>query len=87
MAINTNLPTVSIPQLDNSGLSNLDSRGADGAYLDPSEALPQSAGLSGDDLMGANVWGAGTKIVADQRALSGQALSPQDIANLIVIRG
>lgn len=51
---------------------------------DPSS---QAKGLSGDDLMGMNVWGPGAKVLVDDRALSGQALSAQDIANLVIVRG
>jgi hypothetical protein len=54
---------------------------------DGADGQAQAKGLSGDDLMGMNVWGPGAKMLVDDRALSGQPLSAHDIANLVVVRG
>lgn len=86
MAINPTIFNVSLPQIDSTDLSALDNRGVDSAVA----ALDDSAsngGLAGDELMSMNVWGAGSKMLVDQRALSSQAMSAQDIVGLLIIRG
>lgn len=89
MAINPTISNISLPQIDSTDLSALDNRGLEGleglnAALD--ESAP-NGGLAGDELMSMNVWGAGSKMLVDQRALSSQALSAQDIVGLLIIRG
>jgi hypothetical protein len=86
MAINPTISNVSLPQIDSADLSALDNRGVDGAAA-ALEDPASSGGLAGDELMSMNVWGAGSKMLVDQRALSSQALSAQDIVNLVIIRG
>jgi hypothetical protein len=86
MAINPTISNVSLPQIDGNDLSALDNRSVDGA----NSALNDSSsngGLAGDELMSMNVWGAGSKMLVDQRALSSQAMSAQDIVGLLIIRG
>jgi hypothetical protein len=86
MAINPTISNVSLPQLESTDLSALDNRGLDGAISAPSEAV-SNGGLAGDELMSMNVWGAGSKMLVDQRALNSQAMSAQDIVGLLIIRG
>jgi hypothetical protein len=86
MAINPTISNVSLPQIDSTDLSALDNRGVD----DAAAAIDNPAsngGLAGDELMGMNVWGAGSKMLIDQRALNSQAMSAQDIVGLLIIRG
>ena len=86
MAINPTMSNVSLPQIDRTDLSALDHRGVDDAAAADGDSA-SSNGLAGDELMSMNVWGAGSKMLVDQRALSSQALSAQDIVNLVIIRG
>ncbi len=85
MAINPTISNVSLPQIDSTDLSALDNRGVDGA----ASALgdPANGGLASDELMSMNVWGAGSKMLVDQRALNSRAISAQDIVGLLIIRG
>jgi hypothetical protein len=86
MAINPTISSVSLPQIDSTDVSALDNRVVDGAaaaLADPAS----NDGLAGDELMSMNVWGAGSKMLVDQRALSSQAMSAQDIVGLLIIRG
>jgi hypothetical protein len=73
----------------NFSLPPLDGRdtGAPAGIEDGAESSAQSKGLSGDEVMGMNVWGPGAKTLVDDRALFGQALSAQEIANLVIVRG
>jgi hypothetical protein len=86
MAINPTISNVSLPQIENTDLSALDSRGLDNAAAAQGESA-SNEGLAGDELMSMNVWGAGSKMLVDQRALSSQAMSAQDIVGLLIIRG
>jgi hypothetical protein len=86
MAINPTISNVSLPQIDSTDFSALDNRGVDSAATalgDPAS----NDGLAGDELMSMNVWGAGSKMLVDQRALNSQAMSAQDIVGLLIIRG
>jgi hypothetical protein len=86
MAINPTISNVSLPQIDSTDLSALDNRGVEGATAALGDAA-SSGGLAGDELMSMNVWGAGSKMLVDQRALNSQAMSAQDIVGLLIIRG
>jgi hypothetical protein len=86
MAINPTISNISLPQIDGNDLSALDNRGLDGANA-ALDGATSNGGLAGDELMSMNVWGAGSKMLVDQRALSSQALSAQDIVGLLIIRG
>lgn len=86
MPINPVISNVSLPQISGNDSSRLDNRDVDSA----NEATNDSSsnrGLAGDELMSMNVWGAGSKMLVDQRALSSQAMSAQDIVGLLIIRG
>lgn len=86
MAINPTISNVSLPQIESTDLSALDSRGLDNTEAAQGESAA-NGGLAGDELMSMNVWGAGSKMLVDQRALSSQAMSAQDIVGLLIIRG
>lgn len=86
MPINPTIANISFPQIDVNDSSALDNRGVDGANEAPNDSL-SNRGLAGDELMSMNVWGAGAKMLVDQRALSSQAMSAQDIVGLLIIRG
>lgn len=88
MAINSTTSSFSLPQIDATNPSIRDNLGRDNA-ASVSTGLSEPAhehGLAGDELMSINVWGAGSKMLVDQRVLSGQALSAQDIVNLMTVR-
>ena len=85
MAINATISNISLPKIDGSDLSALDNRGVNDAATALAEPA-SSGGLAGDELMSMNVWGAGSKMLVDQRALAGQALSAQDIVGLLIAR-
>lgn len=86
MAINPTISNISLPQIESTDLSALDNRGVEGANA-ALDAPTSNGGLAGDELMSMNVWGAGSKMLVDQRALNSQALSAQDIVGLLIIRG
>jgi hypothetical protein len=86
MAINPTISNISLPQIDGNDLSALDHRGVDNAHAALGEPA-SNGGLAGDELMSMNVWGAGSKMLVDQRALNSQAMSAQDIVGLLIIRG
>ena len=86
MAINPTISNVSLPQIGGNDASALDNRGVDSANDTRNGSSPNS-GLAGDELMSMNVWGAGSKMLVDQRALSSQAMSAQDIVGLLIFRG
>jgi hypothetical protein len=86
MAINPTISNVSLPQIGGNDSSALDNHGLDSANVAPNESS-SNGDLAGDELMSMNVWGAGSKMLVDQRALSSQAMSAQDIVGLLIIRG
>ncbi len=85
MAINATISNISLPKIDGWDLSALDNRGVNDAATALADTV-SSGGLAGDELMSMNVWGAGSKMLVDQRALAGQALSAQDIVGLLIAR-
>jgi len=86
MAINPTISNVSLPQIGGNDLSLLDNGGVDRANPTLNESSA-NGGLTGDELMSMNVWGAGSRMLVDQRALTSQAMSAQDIVGLLIIRG
>ena len=85
MAINATTSNISLPKIDGTDLSALDDRGVNDAATASPDAASRG-GPAGDELMSMNVWGAGSKMLVDQRALAGQALSAQDIVGLLIAR-
>ena len=86
MTINPTISNFSLPKLDGTDLTALDHQDVERKSAVSNEAASRG-GLGGDELMGINVWGAGSKMLVDQRALNGQAMSAQDIVNLLIIPG
>jgi hypothetical protein len=86
MAINPTISNVSIPQIGGNDASGLENHDVDSAN-EPRNGSSPNSGLAGDELMSVNVWGAGSKMLVDQRALSSQAMSAQDIVGLLIFRG
>jgi hypothetical protein len=86
MPINPVISNVLLPQISGNDSSVLDNRGVD-SVNEATNDSSSNRGLAGDELMSMNVWGAGSKMLVDQRALSSQAMSAQDIVGLLIIRG
>ena len=86
MVINPTISNFSLPKLDGTDLTALGHNDVDEKSALSDDASVRS-GLSGDELMAINVWGAGSKMLVDQRALNSQAMSAQDIVGLLIVRG
>ena len=86
MTISSTISNISLPKIDSTDLSALDNHGVGDVATTLSDSAPDG-GLAGDELMSMNVWGAGSKMLVDQRALGSQAMSAQDIVGLLIIRG